>query len=306
VVQSAYVQGVSTRKVDELLQSLGLTGIDKSRVSRICKELDEVVEAFRQRALEGQYPYLWLDALYLKVRQNQHIVNMAVVIAIGVRESGEREVLGLDLGASEDEAFWLEFLRQLVRRGLQGVRLVISDAHEGLKQALAQVLSGASWQRCRVHLMRNVLAHVPKGDKAMVAAAMRTIFAQPHREAAGQQLQEVVQAMRDRWPQAAQVLERAEEDVLAYMAFPIEHWTRIYSTNPLERLNREIKRRTDVVGIFPDASSVIRLVGAILMEAHDEWQVNRRYFSLESMHKLLHPEPLLCTEPVPLRLAPVH
>jgi len=306
VVQSAYVQGVSTRKVDGLLQSLGLTGIDKSRVSRICKKLDEVVEAFRQRALEGQYPYLWLDALYLKVRQNQHIVNMAVVIAIGVRESGEREVLGLDLGASEDEAFWLEFLRCLVRRGLRGVRLVISDAHEGLKQAIGQVLSGASWQRCRVHLMRNVLAHVPKGDKAMVAAAMRTIFAQPHREAAGQQLGEVVQAMRDRWPQAAQVLEGAEEDVLAYMAFPIEHWTRIYSTNPLERLNREVKRRTHVVGIFPDVPSVIRLVGAILMETHDEWQVGRRYFSLESMHKLLHPEPQLCTEPVPLRLAPVH
>lgn len=306
VVQSAYVQGVSTRKVDELLQSLGLTGIDKSRVSRMCKELDAVVEPFRQRALEGLYPYVWLDALYLKVRQNHRIVNMALVIAIGVRETGEREVLGFELGASEEQAFWLDFLRQLVRRGLKGVRLVISDAHQGLKGAIEQVLTGASWQRCRVHLMRNVLAHVPKGDKSMVAAAMRTIFAQPNREAAGQQLAEVVQAMQPRWPKAAQVLERGAEDSLTYMAFPMEHWTRIYSTNPLERLNREVKRRTDVVGIFPDAPAVIRLVGAILMETHDEWQVNRRYFSLESMHKLLHPEPVLSTEPVPLRLAPVH
>jgi putative transposase len=306
VVQSAYVQGVSTRKVDELLQSLGLTGIDKSRVSRICKELDAVVEPFRQRPLEGLYPYVWLDALYLKVRQNHRIVNMALVMAIGVRETGEREVLGFELGASEEQAFWLDFLRQLVRRGLKGVRLVISDAHQGLKAAIEQVLAGASWQRCRVHLMRNVLAHVPKGDKSMVAAAMRTIFAQPNREAAGQQRAEVVQAMQPRWPKAAQVLERGAEDSLTYMAFPMEHWTRIYSTNPLERLNREVKRRTDVVGIFPDAPAVIRLVGAILMETHDEWQVNRRYFSLESMHKLLHPEPLLSTKPVPLRLAPVH
>jgi putative transposase len=306
VVQSAYVEGVSTRKVDRLLQSLGLTGIDKSKVSRICKELDAVVEPFRHRPLDGQYPYVWLDALYLKVRQNHRIVNMALVIAIGVRETGEREVLGLELGASEEQAFWLDFLRQLVRRGLKDVRLVISDAHQGLKGAIEQVLAGASWQRCRVHLMRNVLAHVPKGDKSMVAAAMRTIFAQPHRQAAGQQLAEVVQAMHPRWPKAAHVLEQGAEDSLTYMAFPMEHWTRIYSTNPLERLNREVKRRTDVVGIFPDAPAVIRLVGAILMETHDEWQVNRRYFSLGSMHKLLHPEPLLSTEPVPLRLAPVH
>lgn len=306
VVQSAYVEGVSTRKVDRLLQSLGLTGIDKSKVSRVCKELDGMVEPFRNRPLEGQYPYVWLDALYLKVRQNHRIVNMALVIAIGVRETGEREVLGLELGASEEQAFWLDFLRQLVRRGLKDVRLVISDAHQGLKGAIEQVLAGASWQRCRVHLMRNVLAHVPKGDKSMVAAAMRTIFAQPHRQAAGQQLAEVVQAMRPRWPKAAHVLEQGAEDSLTYMSFPMEHWTRVYSTNPLERLNREVKRRTDVVGIFPDAPAVIRLVGAILMETHDEWQVNRRYFSLASMHKLLHPEPLLSTEPMPLRLAPVH
>jgi len=306
VVQSAYVQGVSTRKVDDLLQSLGLTGIDKSKVSRICKELDQVVEQFRHRPLDGQHPYVWLDALYLKVRQNHCIVSMALVIAIGVRETGERDVLGFAVGASEEQAFWLDFLRHLVRRGLKGVRLVTSDAHEGLKGALEQVLAGASWQRCRVHVMRNVLAHVPKGDKAMVAAAMRTIFAQPNRDAAGQQLLEVVQAMQPRWPNAARALEQAVDDVLAYMAFPVEHWTRIYSTNPLERLNREIKRRTDVVGIFPDVPAVIRLVGAILMEINDEWQVDRRYFSLESMRKLTHPEPVLVTEPVPFRLAPVH
>jgi len=251
VVQTAYVQGVSTRKVDDLLQALGLTGIDKSKVSRICKELDEVVDAFRNRRLEGGYPYLWLDALYLKVRQNHRIVSQAMVIAIGVRETGEREVLGFALGASEEEAFWLDFLRGLVRRGLTGVRLATSDAHEGLKAALDQVLAGVTWQRCRVHFMRNILAHVPKGDKAIVAAALRTIFAQPDRRAAGQQLAEVVGAMRTRWPKAAELLVEAEEDVLAYMAFPGEHWSRIYSTNPLERLNKEIKRRTYVVGSSP-------------------------------------------------------
>jgi len=306
VVQTAYVQGVSTRKVDDLLRALGLTGIDKSKVSRICKELDELVEAFRNRKLEGEYPYLWLDALYLKVRQNHRIVNQAMVIAIGVRETGEREVLGFALGASEEEAFWLDFLRSLMRRGLTGVRLVTSDAHEGLKAALGQVLAGATWQRCRVHFMRNILAHVPKGDKAIVAAALRTIFAQPDRQAAGQQLAEVVGAMRTRWPKAAELLAEAEEEVLAYMAFPGEHWSRIYSTNPLERLNKEIKRRTYVVGIFPDQASVIRLVGSVLMEIADDWQVNRRYFSQEAMKKLLDPEPLIVSEPAPFRLAPVH
>lgn len=305
VVQSAYVEGVSTRKVDHLLQSLGLTGIDKSKVSRICKELDEVVRAFRERPLEGEYPYVWLDALYLKVRENHRIVNMALVVAIGVRETGEREVLGFEVGASEEEAFWTSFLRGLTGRGLKGVQLVISDAHGGLKGAIAAVLAGATWQRCRVHVMRNILAHVPKGDKAMVAAALRTIFAQPNREAAEQQLAEVVRVMRPRWPKAAEVLEDAGDDVLAYMAFPKEHWTRIYSTNPLERLNREIKRRTNVVGVFPDVASVVRLVGANLAEINDEWQVGRRYFSQESMRRLTHPEPLVAAEPVPFRLAPV-
>ena len=305
VVQEAYVKGVSTRKVDELLQALGLTGIDKSKVSRMCQELDELVEAFRNSPLEGEYPYLWLDAIYLKVRQNHRIVNQAVVIAIGVRETGERQVLGCAVGGSEGTACWLEFLRSLVQRGLKGVQLAISDAHEGLKAAIGQVLAGATWQRCRVHLMRNVLAHISQGDKAMVAAAIRTVFAQPNRQAASQQLAEVVQAMRPRWPKAAALLEQAEDDVLAYMAFPREHWNRIYSTNPLERLNREIKRRTNVVGIFPHEGAVIRLVGAILMEVNDEWTIGRRYFSLETMRKLKEPEPLLAPEPAPLRLAPV-
>jgi transposase-like protein len=306
VVQQAYVEGVSTRRVDDLLQALGLTGIDKSRVSRICKELDDVVERFRSRPLEGTYPFVWLDALYLKVRHNHRIVSQALVIATGVRESGERELLGFALGASEEEAFWLDFLRSLVRRGLKGVQLVTSDAHEGLKAAMGQVLSGASWQRCRVHFMRNLLAHVPRGDKSIAAAALRTIFAQPDRQAAGIQVAEVIQAMKRRWPKAAELLALAEDDVLAYMAFPAELWTRIYSTNPLERLNKEVKRRTNVVGVFPDGASVTRLVGAVLHEIADEWQVGRRYFSREAMAKVIEPEPLLVAEPVPFRLAPVH
>lgn len=306
VVQQAYVGGVSTRKVDDLLQSLGLTGIDKSKVSRICKRLDEAVEAFRQRPLEAAYPYLWLDALYVKVRQNHRIINMAVVIAIGVRETGEREILGLEVGASEEYAFWKEFLRHLVERGLHGVLLATSDAHNGLKKSVAEILPGAVWQRCRVHFMRNVLAHIPKGDKSMVAAALRTIFAQPSQEAARGQLAEVVVAMQERWPQAAQLLAEGAEDVLAFMTFPKEHWTRIYSTNPLERLNREVKRRTQVVGIFPDVPSVLRLVGSILVEIDEEWQIGRRYFSLDSMQKLRTPELQEIPTGTPMRLAPVH
>jgi putative transposase len=306
VVQSAYINGVSTRKVDELLQSLGLTGIDKSRVSRICKELDETVAAFRQRPLEGAYPYLWLDALYLKVRQNHRIVSMAMVIAIGVRETGEREILGLEVGAGEEQAFWQQFLRHLVQRGLKDVQLVTSDAHNGLKAAVEKTFSGAIWQRCRVHFMRNVLAHIPKGDKSMVAAGLRTIFAQPDRDAASSQLTEVVAAMETRWPQAAKLLAQAEDDVLAFMSFPKDHWTRIYSTNPLERLNKEVKRRTNVVGVFPDVPSVVRLVGSLLMEIDDEWQVGRRYFSLDSMRRLSTPELAQLPDATPLRLAPVH
>jgi len=306
VIQTAYVQGVSTRKVDDLVQALGLSGIDKSKVSRICKELDEGVTAFRNRELPDPYPYVWLDAVYLKVRQNHRIVNMALVIAIAVRETGEREILGLDIGASEEGAFWTDFLRGLVARGLRGVELVISDAHGGLKEAVSKVLVGASWQRCRVHFTRNVLAYVPKDSKAAVAAAIRTIFTQPNQEAARLQLRELAGVMQERWPRAAAVLASGEEEVLTYMAFPMEHWTRIYSTNPLERVNREVKRRTNVVGIFPNAPSALRLVGSVLIEVHDEWQVGRRYFSMASMRKLKDPEEAAALMlPTPLRLAPV-
>ena len=288
VVQEAYVQGVSTRKVDDLVQALGMTGISKSEVSRLCAELDEAVQAFLKRPLTSKYPYLWLDAKYIKVREGGRVVNMALVIAVGVRETGDRELLGLSVGVGETEPFWTEFLRELTARGLQGVRLVISDAHEGLRQAIAKVLLGASWQRCRVHFMRNLLAHVPKGMQQMVAALVRTIFAQPDQASAKAQLGKVAESLEVRFPKAAQMLLDAEEDILAYMAFPTEHWRQIHSTNPLERLNREISRRTDVVGIFPNRQSLIRLVGAVMHEQQDEWDVaSRRYFSRESMAKVL-------------------
>jgi transposase-like protein len=305
VIQQAYIQGVSTRRVDELVKALGLTGIDKSAVSRISQQLDEVVRHFRERKLEGTYPYMWLDALYLKVRQNHRIVSQAVVITIGVKETGEREILGFDIGASEEHAFWLAFLRSLMDRGLQGVQLVISDAQTGLKAAIGVVFQGASWQRCRVHCLRNLLAHVPQGNKAMVAAAVRTIFAQPNRPAAGQQVQEVVKALEGRWPKAAKVLADAEDDLLAYMAFPPEHWTRLSSSNPLERLNREVKRLTDIVGVFPDQEAVIRLVGSVLQELEDEWQVERRYFSQDSMRKVREPQEAISASPGSLRLGPI-
>ena len=306
VVQQAYVEGVSTRKVDDLLQAMGLSGIDKSAVSRTCKALDKVVQEFRNRPLEGNYPYVWLDAMYLKVRQNHRIVSLAMVIAIGVSEKGQRKMLGFGLGASETEAFWQEFLRSLVKRGLKGVQLVTSDAHEGLKAAIAQVLSGASWQRCRVHFMRNILSHVPHGDQAIVAAALRTIYAQPNQDAARRQLRAVYEAMQTRWQNAAQLLLEAEDDILAYMSFPVEHWKRIYSNNVLERLHKEVRRRTNVVGVFPGEASVIRLVGAILQEQDDEWEVAKRYFSLESMHRVYHPPVLITAEVMPFTLAPVH
>lgn len=305
VIQEAYVKGVSTRKVDDLVQALGLSGVDKSKVSRITKNLDELVQDFRQRPLEEEYPYVWLDALYLKVRQNHRVVSLAVVVAVAVTHEGTRTVLGFDVGASEEEAFWLQFLRSLVERGLKGVQLVISDAHEGLKAAVRAVFAGAAWQRCRVHFVRNVLAHIPKGDKAMMAAAVRTIFAQPDRNAAGKQLRYVSETISTRWPKASELLLRAEEDVLAFMAFPRVHWTRIYSTNILERLNKEVKRRTKVVEIFPDTPSVFRLVGTLLAEADDEWQIRRRYFSKESMSQLYEPDFDMLAEPTPLTLAPV-
>ena len=305
VIQQAYIQGVSSRRVDELVKALGLSGIDKSAVSRISQQLDETVRQFRERKLEGAYPYIRLDALYLKVRQNHRIVGQAVVIAIGVKETGEREILGYDIGASEEQAFWLAFLRSLMERGLHGVQLVISDAHTGLKAAIGSVFQGSSWQRCRVHCLRNLLAHVPQGDKAMVAAAVRTIFAQPHREAAGQQVQEVVKALEGRWPKAAHVLANAEEDILAYMAFPPEHWTRLSSSNPVERTNREVKRRTDIVGVFPDQDPVIRLVGSVLQEIDNEWLIERRYFSLDSMRKLKESGETLSSSPGSLRVGPI-
>jgi putative transposase len=283
VVQEAYVHGVSTRRVDDLVQALGITGISKSEVSRLCAALDAEVARFRTRPLVGPYPYVWLDATYLKVRQDGRVVAMAVVIAIGVNGEGRREVLGVDVGPSEEEAFWQQFLRALVERGLAGVQLVTSDAHAGLKRALTTVLQGASWQRCRVHFVCNALALVPKSAQQLVAATIRTVFVQPDAASAREQWRRVADSFRDRFPRLADLMEDAESDVLAYLAFPSAHWRQIWSNNPLERLNKEVKRRTDVVGIFPNDVAVIRLVGMILAEQHDEWQVSRCYFSAGSL-----------------------
>jgi transposase-like protein len=290
VVQEAYVHGVSTRKVDDLVKALGLDGLSKSEVSRICAELDPVVEAFRTRPLMGEHPYVWLDATYHKVRIEGRVVSQATVVAIGVTLDGERQILGVDVGASEDGAFWTAFLRSLVKRGLAGVRLVISDAHEGLKHAIGVVLSGAAWQRCRVHFMRNLLVTVPHAAREPIAAVVRTIFAQPDYASALAQLHKVADGLRPRLPQAAALLEDAAEDILAHKHFPEEHRRQLHSTNPLERLNKEIKRRSNVVGIFPNVKATIRLVGAILLEQDDEWAVaERRYFSAESMKRLRAP-----------------
>jgi putative transposase len=286
VVQEAYVGGVSTRRVDDLVKALGMEGVSKSQVSRICAELDGEVERFRSRPLEGPYPYLWLDATFVKAREDGRVVSQAVVVAVGVTADGVREVLGCDVGPSEDGAFWLGFLRALVARGLRGVRLVTSDAHEGLRQAIGAVLHGAAWQRCRVHFLRNALAFVPKAAAQLVAATIRTVFAQPTAEAARAQWRQVADSFRARWPRLAELMDEAGTDVLAYLAFPPAHWRQLWSTNPLERLNKELKRRTDVVGIFPNAAAVIRLVGALLAEQHDEWQVGRKYFGAESMAAL--------------------
>ena len=296
VVQEAYVQGVSTRRVDDLVKALGMTGISKSQVSRLCKDLDAEVERFRTRPLVGPYPYVTLDATFLKMRQHGRIVSVAVVIAVGVNAEGQREVLGLDVGPSEDGAFWLAFLRSLVARGLAGVRLVTSDAHEGLKGAIAAVLHGTTWQRCRTHFMRNALALVPKGAQQMVAATIRTVFFQPDPQSARETWRRVADGFRDRWPKLAQLLDTAEPEVLAYLSFPSEHWRQVWSNNPQERLNKEVKRRTDVVGIFPNEAAIVRLVGSVLAEYHDEWQVARRYMSAESLAKLTAPVPT--TEPL--------
>ena len=289
VVAEAYVQGVSTRKVEALVQALGIAGLSKSEVSRLAASLDDQVAAFRTRRLDAEYPYLWLDARYEHVREGGRVVSLAVIVAYGVRADGVREVLGLDIGLSEDVALWRAFLQDLVARGVRGVQLVVSDAHQGLKQAIREVFVGASWQRCRVHFVRNVLARVPKSTQAMVAATIRTIFQQPDRRAAQAQLAHVVATLADRFPKVVPLLVEAEEEILTFYDFPPEHWRQVYSTNPLERLNKELKRRSAVVGIFPTRDAVLRLLGAVLAEQHDEWLVGRRYFSEASMRKVLRP-----------------
>ncbi len=282
VVVECYVRGVSTRRVEGVVQAMGLTSMSKSQVSALAIELDEIVEQFRSRPLDsGPYTYVWVDALTQRSREGGRIVNVAVVIAIGVTAEGKREILGFDLVTTEDGAGWTAFLRSLVARGLSKVQLVISDAHGGLKDAIAAVLPGASWQRCRTHFMRNLLSRVPKSAQPMVASLVRSIFAQTSAEEVWAQHGRVVEQLAQSFEQAASLLEDAGADVLAFTAFPKEHWKQIWSNNPLERLNKEIRRRTDVVGIFPNRSSIIRLVGAVLAEQNDEWAVCRRYMSSE-------------------------
>ena len=278
VVQQAYVEGVSTRRVDDLVKSLGCEGISKSQVSRICEELDGMVAAFLTRPLDGgPYRYVWVDALTQKVREAGRIVNVSVVVATAVNSEGRKEIVGLDVGTSEDHAFWLAFLRSLLARGLSGVELVISDAHQGLKEAIALCFAGASWQRCRTHFMVNLLSKVPKRMQGAVATVVRTIYQQPTAEQVRQQHEEVVRHFAARFPAVVDMLTEAKEDILAFTAFPHAHWHQIWSNNPQERLNKEIRRRTDVVGIFPNREAAVRLIGAVLSEQHDEWQVNRRY-----------------------------
>jgi putative transposase len=286
VVQEAYVHGVSTRSVDDLVKAMGMTGISKSQVSRLCGEIDDKIAAFLNRPLEGDWPYVWLDATYVKARCDGRIVAVAVIVAVGVNGDGRREVLGIAIGASEAETFWTGFLRTLARRGLRGVKLVVSDAHLGLKAAVAKVLN-ASWQRCRIHFMRNVLAHAGKQGRRVVSAFIGTAFAQNDADAARAQWRQVADQLRHRVKKLAEFMDEAETDVLAYMSFPAAHRPKLHSTNPIERLNGEIKRRTQVVGIFPNEEAIIRLVGAILLEQNDEWAVQRaRYMTLETIAPL--------------------
>lgn len=287
VVADCYLAGVSTRRVDKLVKTLGIEGISKSQVSKMAKSLDEMVESFRNRPLDaGPYPYLWLDALVQKSREGGRIVNVATLTAIGVNADGHREVLGVDVVTSEDGAGWLDFLRGLKARGLSGVALITSDAHPGLKDAIEATFPGAAWQRCRTHFMRNLLCRVPKASQDLVATVVRSIFAQPDADCVRAQHEQVVEQLESKFADAARLLAEAEEEILAFTSFPKEHWRQIWSNNPLERLNREIRRRTDVVGIFPNRAAVIRLVGAVLAEQHDEWQVARRYMSRESLEKV--------------------
>ena len=282
VIQEAYIHGISTRAVDDLVRAMGASGISKSQVSRLCQEIDERVNAFLSRPIEGAWPYLWIDATYIKAREAGRIVSTAVIIAVGVNTDGRREVLGVASGPSEAEPFWTAFLRSLADRGLRGVKLVIADDHKGLRAAATKVFH-ASHQRCRVHWMRNALARVQPKQRSVVVALLRTIFAQDTAEAAHAQWKQVADTLRERFSKLAELMDGSREDVLVYMTFPREHWTQIASTNPLERLNREIKRRSDVVGIFPNDPAVIRLVGALMLEQNDEWAVSRRYMSLESL-----------------------
>ena len=289
VVQEAYVNGVSTRKVDRLVEQLGVAGMSKDQVSRLCQGLDDQVAAFRERPLEGRHPYLWLDAKVERVRERGGVRQKCLVIAYAVHESGRREVIGLDVGEAETESFWREFLRSLRARGLAGVRLCVSDAHPGLKAAIAQVL-GVPWQRCTVHFLRDMLGHVAKAQQPMIATAIRQVFAAASGAEAAERLAEVVERLESPAPKVAALLEAAEPDVLAFFAFPREHWSKLRSTNPLERVNREIGRRSDVVGIFPNDAALIRLAGSLLVEQNDEWLVGRRYLSAESIGLVLEDE----------------
>jgi putative transposase len=282
VIQEAYVHGVSTRSVDDLVRAMGASGVSKSQVSRLVEEIDERVNAFLARPIEGEWPYVWIDATYVKARQAGRIVSTAVIIAVGVNTDGRREVLGVATGPSEAEAFWKSFLRSLADRGLRGTKLVIADDHKGLRAAASKIFH-ATLQRCRIHWMRNALAHVPAKQRPAVSAMIKTIFAQETAREAHDQWNSVAEALRERAPKLAALMDAARDDVLAYTAFPREHWPQISSTNPLERLNGEIKRRSDVVGIFPNDAAVIRLTGALMLEQNDEWVVGRRYMSLESL-----------------------
>jgi len=285
VIQEAYVHGVSTRSVDDLVKAMGAGGMSKSQVSRLCAEIDERVNAFLNRPLEGAWPYLWLDATYVKVREGGRIISRAVIVAVAVNEDGKREVLGVATGPSEAETFWTDFLRSLADRGLRSVKLVIADDHKGLRAAARRVFN-ATHQRCRVHWMRNALAHAPAKQRPAVAAMLKTIFAQESKAEAEAQWDTVADALREKQDKLGTFMDASRDDVLAYMDFPREHWTQIASTNPLERVNREIKRRTDVVGIFPNDEAIIRLVGAIMLETNDEWTVARRYMSLETLARV--------------------
>jgi transposase-like protein len=287
VVMEAYVNGVSTRKVDRLVEQLGIAGMTKDRVSALCRGLDEQVEAFRQRPLDGCYPYLWLDAKHVKVRDHGRVVSKALVVAYAVHESGVREVIGLDIGEVETGSFWVEFLRSLKKRGLSGVRLAVSDQHEGVKHAIERVL-GCSWQRCTVHFVRDMLAHCRRDQRGLVAAALREVFNAENRSQARERVTHVIARLEPVAPKVCRLLEEAEEDLIAFYDYPAEHWTKLRSTNPLERVNKEIGRRSDVVGIFPNDPSAIRLVGALLIEQNDEWLVQRRYLSAESMTLILN------------------